>query len=111
MTMRRLCVALAATCALGAAAAAHAAAAEPRKGRAPKEESPRIDTDLRAPPGAAPGGMLALAPLGEAGAIGLGRFSVPEPPRPRTNLEPERHPTDVSRSRRGIGGLGLRMVF
>lgn len=107
MTMRRLCVALAATCAL-AAAAAHA---EPRKSRPAKQESPRIDPDLRPPPGSGSADMVALAPIGERGAIGLGRFSVLEPPRPRTHLEPERDPTDVGRRRRGIGGLGLRMVF
>ncbi|HEX8194524.1 MAG TPA: hypothetical protein VF552_16675 [Allosphingosinicella sp.] len=110
MTMRRLCVALAATCTLGAAATT-AADATPRRADPLKEQSPRIDPDLRPPPGSAPADMLPLAPLGDTAAIGLGRFSVPEPARPRTHVEPERDPTDVSRRRRGIGGLGLRMAF
>jgi hypothetical protein len=109
MTMRRLLTALAAGCAFGAAAAE---AAPPRKAQQPPEEqSPRLNLDLRAPPGSASGDMLPLAPVGERGAIGFGRFSVIEPARPRTNTEPERDPTDVGRRRRGIGGLGLRMVF
>lgn len=104
--MGRLCLSLAAACAL--AAPAHAA---PRKAQAPEEQSPRLNPDPRPPRGTGHRDMLPLLPIGENGAIGFGRFSVPEPPRPRTHIEAERNPTDVSRRRRGIGGLGLRMAF
>ena len=104
--MRRLCLSLVATCALAAPAHAVLRRAEPAE-----EQSPRLNLDLPPPPGARSGDMLPLLPVGERGAIGFGRFSVPEPPRPRTHVEAERDPADVGRRRRGIGGLGLRMAF
>ena len=44
-------------------------------------------------------------------SVGIGRFSVIEPPRPRTHMEADRDPTNVRRRERAIGGLGLRITF
>lgn len=103
MRMQRPLAAVAAAC-LGCAAAA----AQPPP--AAKDEN-RLQPDLRTPPGRTATGMLAAVPVGEGAAFGFGRFSVAEPPRPRTNLEPVRDPSDITRRRRGIGGLGLRIAF
>ncbi|MGZ8997299.1 MAG: hypothetical protein ACXW2T_00435 [Allosphingosinicella sp.] len=43
--------------------------------------------------------------------IGLGRFKVAEPARPRTYMEPERAPTDLRRRERGIAAVGMSLSF
>ena len=101
MSIRRLGPALAAACALVTFEA-----------QAKEKEDPRLGPELRAPAGSAVRpGMLAQLPVGDGAAIGVGRFSVLDPPRPRTHVENERHPSDVGRRHRGIGGLGFRMNF
>ena len=55
--------------------------------------------------------MLALSPPGNDIAIGIGRFSVLDPPRPRSHMEADRDPTNVRRAERSIGGIGLRITF
>ena len=109
MRTARAALAIAACCALGTFAAS-AAEAHSKRSKPPADE-PRIDPNLRDPSAGRSGAMVPLLPLGEDAAIGVGRFSVPEPPRPRTNLERERAPSDLARERQGIGGLGLRMNF
>ena len=101
ITLRRLVGALAASCALAAPAVA----------QQPQQSEHRLRAELRAPPGGEPGRMLALVPMGEDAVIGLGRFSIVAPPRPRSHVERERDPTDIRRRERGIGGFGLRVVF
>ena len=101
--LRRLTAALAVSCALCATAIAQPARAPPNP------NDPRLRPELREPPRGER--LIALVPMGTDAAIGLGRFSIAEPPRPRTNIEPERNPADVGRDRRNIGGLGLRIIF
>ena len=55
--------------------------------------------------------MLALSPRRDDVAIGIGRFSVLDPPRPRSHMEADRDPTNVRRAERSIGGIGLRISF
>jgi hypothetical protein len=43
--------------------------------------------------------------------IAVGRFSVIEPPRPRTHTERERSPTSVLPRERGIAAVGLSLRF
>ena len=72
---------------------------------------PRLGPASSLPSMGGAGGMLALMPVGEEATIGLGRFAVPDPPRPRTHTEHERDPTAVHRRQRGIGGVGLKLRF
>ena len=43
--------------------------------------------------------------------IGIGRFRVAEPARPRTHMEPERAPTDLRRRERGVAAIGMSLRF
>ena len=61
----------------------------------------------------APGrnGLIAAFPIDDNLHIGLGRFKVAEPPRPRTHMEPERAPTDLRRRERGVAAVGVSLRF
>ena len=56
-------------------------------------------------------GLIAALPIDDNVQIGLGRFKVAEPPRPRTHMEPERAPTDLRRRERGVAAIGLSLRF
>jgi hypothetical protein len=64
----------------------------------------------RAPPGPVREGRLGL-PLAGNLQLGVGRFSVPEPPRPRTHTEPISRSADVPRRHRGVAAVGLSLRF
>lgn len=56
-------------------------------------------------------GLIAALPIDENLQIGLGRFKVAEPARPRTHMEPERAPTDLRRRERGVAAIGMSLRF
>lgn len=56
-------------------------------------------------------GLIAAVPIDENVQIGIGRFKVAEPARPRTHMEPERAPTDFRRRERGVAAIGLSLRF
>ena len=56
-------------------------------------------------------GLIAAYRLGPNVQIGVGRFSVPELARPRTNMERERNPTAVRPRDRGIAAVGFSLSF
>ena len=56
-------------------------------------------------------GLIAAMPIDDNIQIGLGRFRVAEPPRPRTHMEPERAPTDLRRRERGVAAVGMSLRF
>ncbi len=56
-------------------------------------------------------GLIAAFPIDENLQIGLGRFRVAEPARPRTHMEPERAPTDLRRRERGVAAIGMSLRF
>ncbi|HYD13344.1 MAG TPA: hypothetical protein VEC11_10900 [Allosphingosinicella sp.] len=64
----------------------------------------------RAPPGPMQEGRLGL-PLAGNMHFGVGRFSVPEPARPRTHTEPISRTADIGRRHRGIAAVGLSLRF
>ena len=64
----------------------------------------------RAPPGPVQEGRLGLPLTGNL-QVGVGRFSVPEPARPRTHTEPISRSADVPRRHRGIAAVGLSLRF
>lgn len=43
--------------------------------------------------------------------IGVGRFSVPAPARPRTHTEPIGRTGDIARRNRGVAAIGLSLRF
>ena len=63
-----------------------------------------------APAGPVQEGRLDL-PLAGNMQLGIGRFSVPEPPRPRTHTEPMTRAAEVPRRQRGIAAVGLSLRF
>jgi hypothetical protein len=56
-------------------------------------------------------GLLAAVPIDRNLQIGIGRFKVAEPARPRTHMEPERAPTDLRRRERGVAAIGMSLRF
>ncbi len=56
-------------------------------------------------------GLIAAMPIDDNLQIGLGRFRVAEPARPRTHMEPERAPTDLRRRERGVAAVGMSLRF
>jgi hypothetical protein len=114
MRMRRLAAALAASCALCTTAGAQPPGNQdprlPAATRHQPEAGRTADAAVRAERSRRPEGMFELNDGGDV-AIGIGRFSILEPARPRSNMEAERDPTNVRRRERGIGGLGLRISF
>ena len=43
--------------------------------------------------------------------VGFGRFSIPDPARPRTNMESDRQPTSVRGRERRMAGVGFSLRF
>ena len=64
----------------------------------------------RAPPGPLPGGRLAMPVAGNL-HVGVGRYSVIEPARPRTHTEPIARSADIARRNRGIAAVGFSFRF
>jgi hypothetical protein len=56
-------------------------------------------------------GLIAAVPINGDLQIGIGRFRVVEPARPRTNMEPERAPTDLRRREKGVAAIGMSLRF
>ena len=56
-------------------------------------------------------GLIASYPVDRNLEIGIGRFRVAEPARPRTHMEPERAPTDFRRRERGVAAIGMSLRF
>lgn len=78
----------------------------------------RLMPNFTAPPGdfrqagtSRRSGLIAAIPIDENLQIGLGRFRVAEPARPRTHMEPERAPTDLRRRERGVAAIGMSLRF
>ena len=121
MRMRRLSAALALPCMLFPAAEAIAQTSPaPIVGSVLAVPQPTTNPPMRdrfpAPalrdyPDAPRGGLIAAVPVGDDAVIGVGRFSVGEIARPRTNTEFERNPTDIRRRRSGIAGMGFSLRF
>ena len=56
-------------------------------------------------------GLIAAIAVNDRLDVGLGRFSVPEIARPRTNIEADRQPTAVRPRDRGIAAVGFSLRF
>ncbi len=56
-------------------------------------------------------GLIAAFQVDEDIHVGIGRFRVAEPPKPRTNMEAERAPTDLRRRERGVAAIGMSLRF
>jgi hypothetical protein len=56
-------------------------------------------------------GLIGSLPITANLNIGVGRFRVLELARPRSNMEPERRPTDMQRRDRGIAAVGFSFRF
>ena len=66
---------------------------------------------LRPAPSPLPAGMVAAMPLNDRLIMGVGRFSVLEEPRVRTNVEPAHRAAEVRRRERGIAAVGISLNF
>lgn len=87
-----------------------AQAAPPQPERAPRTvEQPRARV-WREPPGPMEEGRYAVPVAGNL-QVGVGRFRVVEPARPRTHTEPIARAADLSRRDRGIAAVGLSLRF
>ncbi len=75
---------------------------------APDPKTPRAPV-LEEPPQPETISMLESWSMDEATQLGLGRFRIAEPPRPRSNMERVRSPMD--RETRAIAGAGLSIRF
>lgn len=120
MLMRRLMAAPVIACALvtAAPAAAQSAASLVAPPDRNSEFSTRSLPDFRPPAGdlrragePRRNGLIAAWPLGENLDIGIGRFEIPEPARPRTHMERDRNPTSVRSRDRGIAAVGFSLRF
>ena len=121
MRVRRLSAALVLPCMLFPAAEAIAQTSPtpivgPVQAAPPPAPNPPLRDRFPAPalrdyPQASRGGLIAAVPVGEEAVIGVGRFSVGEIARPRTNTEFERNPTDIRRRQNGIAGMGFSLRF
>ena len=56
-------------------------------------------------------GLIAGYRIGRNLQIGVGRFTVPEIARPRTNVESDRMPTAIRSRDRGIAAVGFSLSF
>jgi hypothetical protein len=89
---------------------ASAAQASPKE----KPESPPAPETRariwREPPGPMQDGRLGM-PIADRLHVGVGRFAVPEPARPRTHTEPIGRSADVAQRDRGMAAVGLFFRF
>ncbi|HTU10597.1 MAG TPA: hypothetical protein VMG08_06815 [Allosphingosinicella sp.] len=92
---------------LGLGAAAQAAPPQKPEPQPAGEPRARI---WREPPGPMRDGRFGM-PVVDRLHVGVGRFGVTEPARPRTHTEPIGRAADVSRRDRGIAAVGLFMRF
>ena len=67
--------------------------------------------DLRWPGEPSRNGLLAAFPIDRNVEIGVGRFRVQDPARPRTHTEFERQPMSVRPRERGIAAVGVSFRF
>lgn len=77
--------------------------------RLPEFRTPR--GDLRDGGEAPRDGLIAAFRVSDDLQIGVGRFEVPDPARPRTHMERERNPTAVRPRDRGIAAIGFSLRF
>ena len=70
-----------------------------------------VARELRWPGEPRRNGLIAAYPLDDNIQIGVGRFSVAEIARPRTNVEAERHPMAVRPKEGRIAAVGLSFSF
>ena len=123
MVARRLLAALTLPLALLAAAPAGAqtsgaALLRPMEAPRPVPTTPPNLPDFTAPEGdlrrggdIRRSGLIAAYPIAPNIQLGIGRFSVPELARPRTNMERESNPTAVRPRDRGIAAVGFSLSF
>ena len=90
-------------------ATAAQAAPPPPERQPPRAEQPPARI-WRAQRGTMQEGRLGL-PLAGNVQVGVGRFSVLEPARPRTHTEPIARGTDIARRNRGIAAVGVSLRF
>ena len=67
--------------------------------------------DLQQPAQPRRNGLIAAFPVDRNVEIGLGRFRVVDPARPRTNTEFDRQPMSVRPRERGIAAIGVSLRF
>lgn len=87
-----------------------AAQSAPRPAEEERRAEPPPARIWRAPAGPVQDGRLGM-PLAGNMHFGLGRFSVPEPERPRTHTEPISRTADIDRRHRSIAAVGLLLRF
>lgn len=92
------------------AVSAAAQAAPPQPGPPPPRAQQPPARIWRAPPEPMQDGRFGL-PLAGNMQVGVGRFSVLEPARPRTHTEPIARGTDIARRHRGIAAVGVSLRF
>jgi len=56
-------------------------------------------------------GLVAVMSVGDGMQLGIGRFSMLDPARSRTNMEREPRPTDIERRERSIAAVRLSLSF
>ncbi len=98
---------------LAAVTTATAAVAQPaqRPRVLPRAHAPQSRVPLwRAPPGLMQNGRVAM-PVAANLHLGVGRYSVVEPARPRSHTEPISRTSDIARRDRGIAAVGLSLRF
>ena len=67
--------------------------------------------DLQRPAEPRRNGLIAAFPVDRNVEIGIGRFRVVDPARPRTNTEFDRQPIAVRPRERGIAAIGVSLRF
>lgn len=84
-----------------------------KRGEAPRgaPEFRMVERDIRWAGEAPRNGLIAAYPIHDNLQIGVGRFSVAEIARPRTNVEAERHPISVRPREGRIAAVGLSFRF
>jgi hypothetical protein len=94
------------------------AAEAPKAGAGPGAQAASESTDFRMPRATLrqaadpiPAGMVAAMPLNDRLTMGVGRFSVLEEPRVRTNTEPAHRAAEVRRRESGIAAVGISLNF
>ena len=90
-------------------AVATAAQAAPAPERQAPPDPPRARI-WREPPGPMQNGQVAMPVAGNL-HVGVGRYSVAEPARPRTHTEPIARSADIARRDRGIAAVGISLRF